>query len=87
MCWSVLYNTACSSRLLGQIAVTNGPIRLWRNGNTSLSYSSGRVQVVNNHQWGNICDSDSFGITEATVICHQLGYVAASGYSKTSSDT
>ena len=65
---------------------TNGPIRLWRNGSSSLSFTSGRVQLVYNSQWGNICDDVSFGITEATVICHQLGYTGASSYSRARND-
>ena len=39
-----------------------------------------------NSQWGNICDDESFGITEATVICHQLGYTGASSYSRARDD-
>ena len=73
--------------LLGQ---TRGSIRLWRNGSTSLSYTSGRVQVVARifgSEWGNICDDSSFGLIEATVICHQLGYTGASSYSRTRDDT
>ena len=64
----------------------NGPIRLWRSGSTSLSYTSGRVQVLFDEQWGNICDDSSFGPTEATVICHHLGYTGASSYSRTRDD-
>ena len=63
-----------------------GAIRLvlWRDSSTSLSYTSGRVQLVTDYrrQWGNICDDSSFGKTEATVICHQLGYTGASSYSR-----
>ena len=64
----------------------NGPIRLWRNGNTSLSYTSGRVQLVYNRQWGNICADVEFGLTEAFVICHQLGYTGASSQSRAALD-
>ena len=32
-------------------------------------------------------DDSSFGLTEATVICHQLGYTGASSYSRTRDDT
>ena len=67
--------------------ITNGPIRLFRNGVTSSSYTSGRVQLVYNRQWGNICDDVSFGITEANVVCHQLGFTGASSQSRASTDT
>ena len=40
-----------------------------------------------NNRWGNICDDGRFGITEATVICHQLGYTGASSYSRARNDT
>ena len=69
---------------------SNGPIRLWRSGAyTSTSYTSGRVQVLYNSTWGNICDDQfgNFGSDEATVICHQLGYTGASSWSKTSNDS
>ena len=67
----------------------NGPIRLWRSGATSTSYTSGRVQILYNSQWGNICDDQfgNFGSDEATVICHQLGYTGASSWSKTRNDS
>ena len=66
---------------------TNGPIRLWRSGSASLSHTSGHVQAFVLNQWGNICGDADFGLTEATVICHQLGYTGASNYSRASSDT
>ena len=69
------------------VSMSTGAIRLWRNGATSTSYTAGRVQLVYNSQWGNICDDIDFGLSEATVICHQLGYTGASSYSRTSSDT
>lgn len=65
----------------------NGPIRLWRSGTTSLSYTSGRVQLMYISRWGNICDEfGSFNLTEATVICHQLGFTGASAYNRASDD-
>ena len=35
--------------------------------------SSGNVEVFLRNQWGMICD-DELGITEANVICKQLGF-------------
>ena len=63
-----------------------GTVRLSRSGFTSTWYTSGRVQIYRN-QWGNICDDIQFGLTEARVICHQLGYTGASSQSRQSSDT
>ena len=60
----------------------SGVVRLWRLGSTSSIYSSGRVQIYYNSQWGNICDDIQFSLVEAHVICHQLGYTGASSQSK-----
>ena len=59
-----------------------GAIRLVRDGATSPDYTSGVVQVWWNRQWGNICDNGNgvFDSNEADVICHQLGWSGASGY-------
>ena len=70
--------------ILGQ---QQGTARLWRNGLTSTSYSFGRVQIYFNSRWGNICDDSQFGITEATVVCHQLGYSSASSQSNDALDS
>ena len=64
----------------------NGALRLWRNGVSSPAYSSGRVHIYLNNEWGNICDDISFGDTEADVICHQLGYTGASGHTEPDQD-
>ena len=47
----------------------NGDIRL-ADGNT---LSEGRVEVCLNGVWGTVCD-DSWGTTDAQVVCNQLGY-------------
>ena len=61
---------------------SNGPIRLSRNGVSSPSFSSGRVQIYFNNEWGNICDDTAFFTFEATVICHQLGFQSAITFSR-----
>ena len=77
----------CFSQIPTGQAPPNGPIRLWRNFDFSLSFTSGRVQLRYNWAWGNICDSDgSFGITEATVVCHQLGFTGASSHGRARDD-
>ena len=77
--------------VIGKKIPKNGPIRLYHsNGTTSAPYSSpytsGRVLLVYDGQWGNICGDVKFGITEANVICHQLGYTGASHQSRASID-
>ena len=68
--------------LIGQ---QRGTVRLVRNGVTSTSYSSGRVQVYM-YDWGYICDDEDFTTTEADVICHQLGYSGALSHSRSAVD-
>ena len=70
----------------GYVQSTNGPIRLWRNGNSSTEFTSGRVQLVYDSVWGNICWDAHFGLTEADVICHQLGYTGALDFDRASDD-
>ena len=64
----------------------NGALSLFRNGVSSLSYSSGIVRIYYNSVWGNICHDSHTGSTEANVICHQLGYTGASRYSRASDE-
>ena len=60
----------------------NGAIILYRNGYTSSSYYYGIVRVYYNNGWGNICYDTDYSQYEADVICRQLGYTGASGFSR-----
>ena len=60
--------------------VSEGTVRLYRNGVTSSSYYYGIVQIYINNRWGNICHDFYYSQYEADVICHQLGYTGASNY-------
>ena len=67
---------SCDDRVL-RIPIGRGALRLYRNGLTSTSYTSGILEIYYSG-WGNVCDDFDFSGFEATVACHQLGY---SGYS------
>ena len=53
----------------------DGALRL----SSSVSASSGRVEVYYNGVWGTVCD-DFFGQVDADVACQQLGFASASTF-------
>ena len=71
--------------IYSNIGQSNGELRLAIDGLAVRGITAGRLQIYLNGQWGNICNG-GFGIEEANVACHQLGYDRALSYSSATSD-
>ena len=67
------------------VAQSNGELRLSVLDDTSYTFTSGRLQIYLDGQWGNICDT-GFGLTEAVVACQQLTYNTALSFGSSQTD-
>ena len=69
---SISYTAPCTT---GQLQLVGGNI-----------LNEGRVEICMNNAWGTVCD-DSWGSTDATVVCRQLGFSTAGQQPSQISDT
>ena len=69
LCHSVLLKYLIKIASYSHSACINGSIRLAGGANCH----EGRVEVCLDEQWQTVCD-DSWGSSDAEVVCRQLGY-------------
>ncbi|XP_019621859.1 PREDICTED: uncharacterized protein LOC109468065 [Branchiostoma belcheri] len=60
----------------GKCRVPDIPVRLVSLDPSSTTPSSGRVEVFHGGEWGTVCD-DSWGKSQAEVVCRELGFPGA----------
>ncbi|RDD36431.1 Deleted in malignant brain tumors 1 protein, partial [Trichoplax sp. H2] len=70
---STLYPTNSAATL----APSDGQIRFANGG-----YNYGRIEIYHNGIWGTVCD-DSFTITDAKIVCRQMGFLSATNFGNT----
>jgi len=61
-----------------------GDLRLVRGSLTNASFTSGRLEIYINGQWGTVCD-DFWDSANSDVACRQLGFFGATTFGTTSS--
>ena len=75
----VLICLDCPFKRSSTVGPKYGDLRLVQGTTADTTFTSGRVEIFIDGQWGTVCD-DLFDQLDANVVCRELGYASATSF-------